>query len=87
MRPIEEYRRLLTELEFERTLRGGELPQEAELAYAERFELLWNAMSAEEQAALEAQLRAPVLPGVRREPNEKDCEVTLDSTSPPRRAA
>jgi hypothetical protein len=84
---MEGYRRLLFELELERLVHGGVLAQEVELAYAERFEPLWLALSADEQEELEGWFKSRPPVSADAELHEEDCTVVLNSSGPPRRAA
>jgi hypothetical protein len=81
------YRRVLFELELERLVHGGVLSQEAELAYAERFEPLWFAMSPDEQRELEDWFQRRPAVQAKAELHEQDCTVALNSGGPPRKAA
>jgi hypothetical protein len=56
--PLERYRRLLTQLLFEREAAGGELPEQEESRYVELLDEVWWQLSPSDQDLIEGELEA-----------------------------
>lgn len=85
--PLDQYRRLMTQLLIMREAEGGALPIEVEASYVERLDQLWWNLSESEQAAYESELSDTAAPSGPETLDLFDCEVVEGSTSAPRKAA
>lgn len=81
---MQSYRELMTSLFFARLEAGGTLSQEDEARFAGALDRCWNAMSEEEQDAIEKEIATGTTPTVNQEPDEDDREVGAGSTLIPR---
>jgi hypothetical protein len=81
------YRELVLDLLLRRALSNGELPPVQEAQAAAELDHCWNAMSDEEQDAMEQWLATPAPPAAPESLSSEDQTVELGAHVGPRKAA
>lgn len=85
--PLDQYRRLMSELLILREAEGGDLPDDLESSYVERLDDLWWKLTEAEQDEYEAELADSTGPSGPETLSLVDREVDKGATTTPRKAA